>query len=90
MALGGALCSICSTLFMVDKHHLVDVMQALRNLYLLHDGGQAFGTSRKTHEVIRLAFHVGTQPLLDIFLEPKIDATDDECVTGMGRHRGLL
>jgi hypothetical protein len=59
-------------------------------IYLLHDRRQAFGASCKPDEVICLFLHVSTQPFLDIFLESKIDATDDECVTGMGRHRGLL
>jgi hypothetical protein len=33
---------------------------------------------------------VSTQPFLDIFLETKIDTADDECITGMGRHRKVL
>ncbi len=90
MSLGGAFGSVRSTLFMMDEHYLADVMQALRNLHLLHDRRQTFGASCKPDEVIGLVFHVGTQPLLDIFLEPKIDTTNDECITGMGRHRGLL
>jgi hypothetical protein len=90
MALGGALGSVCSTFFMVNKHYLVYMMQALRDLHLLHDSRQAFRASGKSHQVIGFIFEIFREPLLNVFLETKIDTADDECVTGMGRHRGLL